>query len=340
MMGSGLHGMVAEPRSPVVIPGEHPSDRVLLDRFIQSRDEEAFASLVQRHGPMVLGVCRRVLRDREDAQDAFQVTFLVLARKAASLARAELLANWLYGVAYRTASHMRGRSGRRSSFEGPVPDLPAPAEATDDRREILAALDEELNHLPEMYRTLLVLCYLEGKTFQEAARQTACPAGSVSWRVGRAREMLHKRLRRRGLVFPAALLMVLLGEECAAAAVSDELARTTASTAAGYAGGAAAIPPEQATVIDVVIGELADPQRARWAGLLGLLLALLSGGALLGAGPAIQAWAAPATGTAPQTPEIAPGGVSAPGPGYGAAQAPSCSAAPGPACQAGGDHPR
>jgi RNA polymerase sigma factor (sigma-70 family) len=337
-MGHGPHGTVAEPRSNDVITAEPPPDEVLLNRFIQSRDEEAFATLVRRHGPMVLGVCRRVLRDREDAQDAFQVTFLVLARKAASVARAELLANWLYGVAFRTASHMRGRSVRRSSFESQRADVPVPAGTTDERQEILAALDEELNHLPEMYRTLLVLCYLEGKSFQEAARQTACPAGSVSWRVTRAREMLHKRLRRRGLVFPAALLLVLLGEECAAAAVSDELAQTTASTAAGYAGGAAVVPPAQTTVIDAVIGELADPQRSRWAIFLALalLLALLSGGALLGAGPAIQAWAAPATETAPQNTS----GASTPAPGCGAAQAPSCSAAPGPACQAGRDHPK
>jgi len=337
-MGRGLHGTVTEALSPEVISAEDPADRVLLDRFIQNRDEEAFAALVHRHGPMVLGVCRRGLRDREDAQDAFQITFLVLARKAATLERAELLANWLYGVAFRTAAHMRGRSARRPNPERQVADMPAPAAGTsEEKREVLAALDEELNHLPEMYRTLLVLCYLEGKTFQEAARQTACPAGSVSWRLARARDMLHKRLRRRGLVFPAALLLALLGEERAAAAVSNELARTTASTAAGYAGGAAVVPPEQATVIDAIIGELADPVRYRGAILLSLalLFALLSGGVLLGAGPAIREWAAPAADAAPESGGPAPG--AAPGTGCGGVPAPACGAAPTPACRAGAE---
>src|SRR5690606_8265248 len=107
------------------------------------RDEDAFAELVHRHGPMVLGVCRRVLRDRDDAHDAFQVTFLVLARKAGSVARAELLANWLYGVAYRTAAHMRGRAARRADRERQVADMPAPPdEDAEEKREVLAVLDE------------------------------------------------------------------------------------------------------------------------------------------------------------------------------------------------------
>jgi RNA polymerase sigma factor (sigma-70 family) len=295
MKRQGPPGTVAEPCPPVrPSPAGPPPDRELLHRFVTARDEEAFAALVRRHGPMVLGVCRRVLRDREDAQDAFQVTFLVLARKAGSLARADLLANWLHGVAHRTAAHMRGQAARRAERERQVAAMPAPpGECPEERREVLAALDEEMAHLPEMYRTLLVLCYLEGRPHHEAAREAGCPAGSVSWRLARAREMLHGRLRRRGLALPAALLAVLLAEQRAAAAVSDELARSTASAAADYAcGGAAAVPPDQAALTDEVIGGLAVPGDHRWRRLLALvmLLALLFGGTLLATVPAARVW--------------------------------------------------
>jgi RNA polymerase sigma factor (sigma-70 family) len=327
MMGHGPLGTLAGPRAPARLAPDEPTDRELLGRFTATRDEEAFASLVHRHGPMVLGVCRRVLRDREDAQDAFQVTFLVLARKAGSLVRAELLANWLYGVAYRTAAHMRSRSARRPDRERQVADMPAPpVDDEEEKREVLAVLDEELSYLPEMYRTLVILCYLEGKTHEEAARQAACPAGSVSWRLARAREMLHQRLRRRGLALPVALFLVLLAEQRAAAAVSDELARSTASTAAGYAGGApAAIPPEQATLTDEVIALLADPARWRWAVLLALaaLVALLSAGVLLAAVSAVRAGSETPTAVGPEA--------------GGAAPASGCGAAPAQGCHPGGD---
>jgi RNA polymerase sigma-70 factor (ECF subfamily) len=331
MMGHGPPGAVAESRAPAPSAPAGPTDRELLDRFATTRDQEAFASLVHRHGPMVLGVCRRVLRNREDAQDAFQVTFLVLARKAGSVARAELLANWLHGVAYRTATHMRGRAARRAGRERQVAAMSAPpAEYPEERREVLAVLDEELAHLPEMYRTLLVLCYLEGKTHQEAARQIDCPSGSVSCRLARARAMLHGRLRRRGLVLPAALLVTLLIEQRAGAAVSDELARSTASAAAGYADGTpAAVSPDQAVLTDEVIGELADPGRRRWSILLVLLLllALLSAGALLAAVPAARVWATPASPPAADPHPASP----APTPGCGAAQSRDCPA-PGDPC--------
>jgi RNA polymerase sigma factor (sigma-70 family) len=326
MMRNGPTGTVAASRPPTRSAVAEPTDRELLHRFAAGRDEEAFASLVHRHGPMVLGVCRRVLRDREDSQDAFQVTFLVLARKAGSIGRADLLANWLYGVAYRTAAHMRGRAARRAERERQVAAMSAPpGDSPEERREVLDALDEEMAHLPEMYRTLLVLCYLEGKTHHEAAREVGCPAGSVSWRLSRARTMLHARLRRRGLALPAALLVSLLADQRAAAAVSDELARSTASAAAEYTGGGTAtVPPDQAALTDEVIGRLTEPDRRRWTLLLALalLLALLSASALLAAVPEARVWATPPP-SEPQFDETAPGS------GCGAASAAGCTTSGG-----------
>jgi RNA polymerase sigma-70 factor (ECF subfamily) len=239
---------------------------------------------------MVLGVCRRVLRDREAAQDAFQVTFLVLARKAGEVGRPELLANWLYGVAYRTALRFRDRAARRGRHERqgaamPEPEQPPPA----DTAEALALLDEELNYLPEMYRTLLVLCYLEGKTHEQAARQLAVPVGSVSWRMNRARELLLRRLARRGVALSAAALALLLsGQRASAAAVADGLAEDTARAAADYTGGdPGAVPPEHASLTEEVLGGLRNAGRGRSSRLLlALLLALLAGG-VLSAGAAV-----------------------------------------------------
>jgi RNA polymerase sigma factor (sigma-70 family) len=176
-------------------PDEGWSDRRLLERFTAGQDGEAFAVLVRRHGPTVFGVCRRVLGDRHDAEDASQVTFLVLARKAASLDRPELLAHWLYRVAYRTAAKARARAARRRESEKQAAFTQAmgamPEEA---RRELRAVLDDELNRLPEKYRGPLVLCYLGGQTNGEAARLLGRPAGSMSGLLARGRALLRDRL--------------------------------------------------------------------------------------------------------------------------------------------------
>ena len=158
-------------------------DGQLLKSFLAQRDETAFAALMRRHGPMVLGVCRRILRNSHDAEDAFQATFLVLVRKARSIGRPELLGNWLYGVAYRTALAARGAAAKRRLKER---DMAKP-EAVEENgtQELAAILDRELVQLPEKYRVPIVLCDLEGKTRKEAARSLAgrkgrCMAG---WRV-------------------------------------------------------------------------------------------------------------------------------------------------------------
>src|SRR5436309_15855489 len=153
-------------------PPAHPlpngSDADLLHRFVRDRDESAFAGLMERHGPMVLGVCRRVLRTDRDADDVFQATFLVLVRKAASLRRPELLGNCLYGVAYRIALRARAAAARQPALGRQVEEMPA-AEAVDEKvwDELRPVLDEEVNRLPEKYRAPVVLCHLEGKTYAE-----------------------------------------------------------------------------------------------------------------------------------------------------------------------------
>jgi RNA polymerase sigma factor (sigma-70 family) len=186
------------------------TDGELLDCYLERRDGAAFAALVRRHGPMVLAVCRRVLGNRHDAEDAFQAAFLVLIRRAASVVPRQGVGNWLYGVAYRTALEGRTRTARRRSREregGDMSDRVAVrAEPLD---ELCAALDEELHRLPEKYRSALVLCELEGKTVKEAARQLGVPQGTLASRLSRGRSMLAGRLTRRGLTLGAGALPVV-----------------------------------------------------------------------------------------------------------------------------------
>jgi len=195
-------------------PGDEAdqADGQLLRRFIEHRDEAAFEVLVRRHGPMVMGVCLRVVRNRQDAEDAFQATFLVLVRKAASIASRELLANWLFGVAYNTALKAKAATAKRQLREKQVMAMPEPAVGKQDLRsdDLQAILDQELSRLPEKYRVPIVLCDLEGKTRKEAAGQLGCPEGSVSSRLARARVMLANRLIRKGIVLSSGSLVVQL----------------------------------------------------------------------------------------------------------------------------------
>ena len=178
------------------------TDAQLLRRFVAQSDEAAFEVLVWRHGPMVLGVCRRILRNRHDAEDACQATLLALARKAPSIAKGGSVGSWLFKVARRVALRARTQALRRARREAPVAGLAAAPDtrtADPDRHELGPVLDEELHRLPEKYRTPVVLCYLEGLTNDEAARHLRCPVGTVKTRLARARELLSSRLTRRGL---------------------------------------------------------------------------------------------------------------------------------------------
>ena len=183
------------------------SDGQLLDRFLERRDASAFEAIVERYGPLVWGVCRRILRDQHDAEDAFQVTFLVLARKAASVMPREKLGNWLYGVAFQTAMKARATRAKRRVRERPACEMTEPEAVPDEHAdELLSRLDREVARLPEKYRTPVILCELEGKTHQQAAEQLGWPVGTVSGRLSRARALLASRLSRPGTPLSAGTL--------------------------------------------------------------------------------------------------------------------------------------
>jgi RNA polymerase sigma-70 factor (ECF subfamily) len=216
-------------------------DAYLLERFAIHRDEAAFAALLRRHGPMVLGVCARTLGDTPDAEDALQATFLVLARRAGSVGRPELLGNWLHGVACRVARKARAAAATRRRHEGRVRGGTGadPAEEV-AWRDLRPVLDEELSRLPAKYRLPLVLCHLEGQTHEEVARRLGCPRETVTTRLVRARERLRRRLVRRGLTLSAGAGAALLTGDALTAAVPAALAETTVRSAAGFATGSGA----------------------------------------------------------------------------------------------------
>jgi RNA polymerase sigma factor (sigma-70 family) len=207
-------------------------DRRLLEQFVTARDPAAFAALVERHGPMVQGVCRRVLHDIHAAEDAFQATFLVLVHKARSLGRPELLGPWLYGVAYRTAVRARDAAARRRAHEREMIDMPGDDPTVEVAwRDLRAVLDEELDRLAQRYRVPLVLFYLEGKTTEEVARQLGCPKGTVQSRLARGRDRLRARLMRRGVTLSVWALALTLAEKAAPAAVPAALLEGTVQAA-------------------------------------------------------------------------------------------------------------
>lgn len=213
-------------------------DGQLLGHFVDRRDEAAFAALVNRHGPMVWGVCRRLLRNHQDAENAFQATFLVLVRKARSVVPRGMVANWLYGVAHRTALNARAAAAKRGSRERQVTRMPEPAIESERRNELLWVLDQELSRLPDKYRAVIVLCELEGKTRKEASRQLGCPEGTVASRLAAARALLAKRLRRHGVAGAGGALAALLSSE-ASAVVSAVVVSSTIKMSGGFAAGQA-----------------------------------------------------------------------------------------------------
>jgi RNA polymerase sigma factor (sigma-70 family) len=226
------------------------SDRELLERFVRDRDEASFAALVERHGPMVFGVCRRVLRHQHDAEDACQAAFLVLARRAASIRNREALGAWLHGVAYRAAASLGRRLARRRAREGPETDVPQPEAGDVTWREVRGIFDEELRRLPDRFRAPLLLCCLEGKTRDEAAQELGWSVGTLRGRLERGREMLRARLTRRGVTLSAALLAALLSERAASAALPAALAERILRAAVNLA--VATIPAPVAGVLEEV----------------------------------------------------------------------------------------
>jgi RNA polymerase sigma factor (sigma-70 family) len=213
-------------------------DGELLHRWRRDRDQEAFAALVQRHGGLVLGVCRRVLRDPHAAEDAFQVTFLVLAKRADAVRPPGVLGPWLHGVAYRTALKARGRAFRRQQIEQDYAARQQERRGADAPRlerdaDLRPVIDEQLNALPEKYRVPLVLCGVQGLGKAEAAERLGLPEGTVSSRLARGREMLRDRLTRRGVIVPAAAIAACLAPNALRAAVPTALATSAAQVAVG-----------------------------------------------------------------------------------------------------------
>jgi RNA polymerase sigma factor (sigma-70 family) len=263
--------------------GGEVGDGELLDRFTLQKDDTAFDQLVNRHGRMVLGVCRSFLNDAHDAEDAFQATFLVLVRSARSVRKQSSLSSWLYGVAYRTALKARAAAARRRREEQvaamyhPLFDSMSPE--SDDDRPVLA---EELERLPEKYRTPMLLCYLEGKTTEETAQQLGWPKGTVTSRLMRGRDLLRNRLVRRGVTLSVAGIPMALGEVTASAAVSAPLAQATLQVAHLYAASPLAtgsIPPAVANLTEGVLKDMFHTKLKNIAALLAVILALGAGGA-------------------------------------------------------------
>jgi RNA polymerase sigma factor (sigma-70 family) len=250
-----------------------------LERFIRKKDETAFVSLVRRQGPMVLGVCRRVLGNEHDAEDAFQATFLVLARKAASVRPRGQLANWLYGVAFRTALEARRAAARRRAREAKAVPRVEKNDSPDDLRDVL---DEELARLPDQYREVVVLCELQGLGRKEAACQLGCPQGTVASRLSRARILLAKRLTRRGLAPSGSGLAPLLAADAASASVPPSLASATVKAASLVAAGqttAAAVTSAQVTLLTERVVKTMFLMKLKTMTALVLLVGTLGGGA-------------------------------------------------------------
>ena len=225
-------------QSALAPPGaEALTDAQLLARFLAGRDEAAFAVLVRRHGPTVLGVCRRVLCHAEDAEDAFQAAFLVLARKAGSVLKREALGSWLYMVACRTAQRARASRARRRAREKQVDEMPHPQVLPEEAQDWRPLLDDELGRLPDKYRAAVVLCDLEGQSRRDAARQLKLPDGTLSRRLAAGRRLLAERLSRRGVALSGGALAAALSQGAASAQVAASLVAVTAKAAVWVAAG-------------------------------------------------------------------------------------------------------
>ena len=216
------------------------TDGQLLDDFVTRRDEAAFEVIVWRHGAMVFNLCKRLLHDSHEAEDAFQAAFLVFARKAGSIGKRESVGSWLYKVAYRVALRARAKAARRSLPTEATDEVPAREEPDDVVwRDLRPVLDEEIDRLPEKYRVPFVLCYLEGHTNEEAAEQLGCPKGTVLSRLSRGRERLRSRLALRGVGLSVAWLSTTLFPKAASAAAPTVLVHATVEAALPFAAGKA-----------------------------------------------------------------------------------------------------
>ncbi len=283
------------------------SESALLDRYVTERDEAAFAALVARHGPMVLGVCRRILRDEREVEDAFQATFLVLVRRAGSIRDGNRIGPWLHGVAHRVAVRARAHSARRSVHEPSTEIAVEPVTTPDDpaRRELATIVDEEVARLPSNLRAPVWLCYFEGMSHDEAARRLRWPVGTVRSRMARARDLLRHRLARRGVSADASIVAATLLRMPVPPAWIDATVRHSLTFATGTATAAASIASIRSAALArrvlqaMVIAKLSYVSAAG----LGFVLALVGAQTLASQG---KAKAKPGESASPKAPSQAP----------------------------------
>ena len=291
-MNGNLHPILRHLRRIAVLGAAlDRSDADLLHSFVERRDEAAFEALVRRHGPMVHTVCQRILQDPHDADDAFQATFVVLVRRAAAVEKRESLASWLHGVALRVSWKARAGLANRRKHERRAVPMPAVEEGSDAVwRDLRPVLDEEIQRLPEPYRSLVVLCYLEGNSYAEAAARLGCSRGTVSTRLTKARSLLRDRLIGRGLALSAGALGLVLAQHAAAAAIPAPLVLAAVRIASGLA-----VTARIASLAQGVLKAM-SMTRLKFA-LLFLLLASVGGGGLGVAWQRLYAEEAPASAT-------------------------------------------
>ena len=253
------------------------SDAALLERFVAQRDESAFALLLKRHGPMVLRLARRLLGQEQDAEDIFQATFLLFARKAGSIRKRQSVSSWLYGVAYHLAGRSREQRAHRKAQERRAATMPAAKPQATAWQDLQELLEDVLAQLPEKYRTPLILCYLEGKTQEQAAQQLGCPLGTVRSWLARGRSLLRRRLARRGLALSSGALATALLAEAVSAAAADlppALLQTTLKAALRFVAGQESVGMVSAQVAALVKGGLSAMMMAKIKGVTTLLIAL------------------------------------------------------------------
>jgi RNA polymerase sigma factor (sigma-70 family) len=284
------------------------TDRELLHDFLERRDQSAFAALVNRHGPLVLGVCRRELGSREDAEDAFQATFLLLARKAASIRKGDSLPSWLHGVAYRMARNVKRAAVRRRKHEEKAGPAAAPATPEHDAawQEVQGVLSEEIERLPPAGRAPFILCFLEGRSRAEAAAELGLTPKTLEHRLAAARDLLRQRLARRGVSLSALLAAAAVESAARASAVPVALLAATVGAADVLTQGGT-VP---AQILSLVNGVAKKMYRNK---LVPFVVCLLSGALALGGGllhcwgvPGAQLAAAPAPAEPPKTAEPLP----------------------------------
>jgi RNA polymerase sigma factor (sigma-70 family) len=268
------------------------TDGQLLERFVSRREEAAFEALLQRHGAMVLGVCQRILHHSQDAEDAFQATFLVLIRKADSIGKQESVSSWLHGVAYRTALKARAEAAKRWDHERQVRQMQSRDPTIEVIwRELGPLLDEEIERLPAKYRLPFVSCYLEGKTYEEVSQELGCSRWTIATRLSRARARLRRRLAGRGLALTAGGLETVLSQQAVSAGISATLAAATLRSASAVVGAqSATITTISANIVALTEGVIRTMSLTKLKTATALLLLL----GLIGLAAGVTSYHAPA----------------------------------------------